>query len=404
MKLIFVNRYFYPDQSATSQLLADLAFYLAEQGWSVEVVCSRQIYTDAQAKLDAFEIHKGVSIHRIWTSRFGRGNLAGRALDYLTFYLTALFCLLRIVGRGDVVVAKTDPPLISVVAALAARVKGGVLVNWVQDLFPEVAERLGVKGVVPLSKLLRRLRRYSLNRARWNIVIGERMAAYLRSELGIPDSIRVIPNWALTEVSSEDRSLSRSMREEWGLCDSFVVGYSGNMGRGHEFETIMSAASALRDNTQIVFLFIGEGARRPWLEDRVASEGLKNVIFRPYQPLERLSASLCVADVHLISLLPEMEGLIVPSKFYGVVAMGQPVLFVGDRQGEIARTIREAGNGMAFEVGDTMGLAAAIEKLSDDEGMRERWRSASSALHFASCHRDNRLISWTNLIAGLVEG
>jgi len=229
------------------------------------------------------------------------------------------------------------------------------------------------------------------------------MAEFLRAESGRPDTVKVIPNWALTEPSPEDVTLAKVMRDEWALSGRFVVGYSGNMGRGHEFETIMSAISALRENARIVFLFVGDGARRPWLEERVANAGLRNVVFKPYQHLDRLSASLCVPDVHLISLLPIMEGLIVPSKFYGVVAMGKPVLFVGDRQGELSRQIQEAGNGRGFCVGDSVGLAATIEMLSSDEGVREQWGASSSKLHLSICHRDNRLISWKDLVTDIVE-
>jgi len=400
MKLIFVNRYFYPDQSATSQLLSDLAVYLAERGHRVDIVCSRQIYTDPQAALDRTEIYRGIRIHRVWTSRFGRDHLAGRALDYLTFYMTALLCLLRVIERGDIVVAKTDPPLISVLAALAVRIKGGVLVNWLQDLFPEVAERLGVKGIDRLSPILRRLRNYSLNRARWNVVIGEQMAECLRSEVSKPDTVRVIPNWALTEVGPDDVALARTLREQWGLGNRFVVGYSGNMGRGHEFETIMSAAVALKDNRDIVFLFVGDGAQRPWLEQTVANEGLENVLFKPYQPIERLSASLCVPDVHLISLLPEMEGLIVPSKFYGVVAAGRPVIFIGDTVGELGQEIQRAAIGRSFNIGDKASLVEHILQLSAEKSIRDQQCACSRELHRSTYSRENRLKSWRDLLDG----
>jgi len=399
MKLIFVNRYFYPDQSATSQILTDLAVYLAEHGHRVDIVCSRQIYTDPQAALDLSEIYRGIRIHRVWTSRFGRGYLAGRALDYLTFYFTSLFCLLHVIKHGDIIVAKTDPPLISVIAAIASHVKGGVLVNWLQDLFPEVAERLAVKGISQLSPILRRLRNFSLNRARWNVAIGERMAELLRAEIDEPESGMVGPNWALNEVKSEDIARALVFREQWGVSDRFVVGYSGNMGRGHEFETIMSAAVALKGNPEIVFLFIGDGARRPWLEHKVASEGLANVMFRPYQPIEQLSASLCVPDVHLISLLPEMEGLIVPSKFYGVVAAGRPIAFVGDTIGELAQQIAKTDIGGSFGIGDVSGLVAFIEELHATKSIHDRMCSHSQNAHRDTYGRENRLISWCQVLS-----
>src|SRR5437868_5027237 len=139
-RIVFVNRFFHPDHSATSQMLSDLSFHLAERGRRVEVVTSRQRYDDADAKLPPRETVRGVEVRRIWSTRFGRGFLPGRAVDYATFYISAFLALLRRATRDSTIVALTDPPLISVVAALAAMLRGAKLINWTQDLFPEVAE------------------------------------------------------------------------------------------------------------------------------------------------------------------------------------------------------------------------------------------------------------------------
>jgi len=144
-KLIFVNRFFFPDHSATSQMVSDLAFALAAAGFDVQVVTSRLRYDDPAAELPGREAIAGVQVHRVRTTRFGRHLLPGRALDYLTFYLSAAWRLFRLLRRGDVVVAKTDPPLISVPVGWVAGLRGARLVNWLQDLFPEVAAALGIR-------------------------------------------------------------------------------------------------------------------------------------------------------------------------------------------------------------------------------------------------------------------
>ena len=126
----FVNRYFHPDHSATSQLLSDLAFHLASRGWEVLVTTSRQRYDDPSAQLPRIETLDGIDIHRCFSSTFGRSNLIGRSIDYATFYVSALASLVRRCQRGDVIVAMTDPPLIAVIAALAAMLRGARLVNW----------------------------------------------------------------------------------------------------------------------------------------------------------------------------------------------------------------------------------------------------------------------------------
>ena len=142
--VVFVNRYFSPDISATSQMLTDLAFGLARRGWRVRVVTSRQRYDDPGARLPPREILDGVVVDRIPTTRFGRTSLFGRAIDYLTFYLSAAWTLLRVIREGDVVVAKTDPPLLSILTTPIVRLRRAIAVNWLQDLFPEVATGVGL--------------------------------------------------------------------------------------------------------------------------------------------------------------------------------------------------------------------------------------------------------------------
>ena len=153
MKIIFVNRFYAPDHSATSQMLTDLATALAAGGADLQVVTSRLRYDDPSGSLPRHEVVDGVRVHRIWTSTFGRGSLAGRALDYVSFYLAASIKLIQLLRRDDVVVAMTDPPLISVPVGWVARLRGARAVNWLQDIFPEVAAELGMRGVKGRGRL-----------------------------------------------------------------------------------------------------------------------------------------------------------------------------------------------------------------------------------------------------------
>jgi len=363
-KLIFINRYFYPDHSATSQLLTDLAFDLA-QDENVHIITSSQRYDDASVKLPSFEVINGVHIHRIRTSRFGRQHLLGRAFDYLTFYLSAAWNLWRLVSNKDVVIAKTDPPLISVVAAVIVKWRGAVLVNWLQDLFPEVATALGVYSLQGrIARLIQGLRNYSLKAAKVNVVLGELMAKRL-IQLGVAKSkIAIIPNWADGENIQTVAKFKNPLRAEWGLADKFVVGYSGNMGRAHEFTTILDAAELLINAKNIVFLFIGGGAQREWIAGEVSRRKLENFIFRPYQARERLGDSLTVPDVHLVSLRPILEGLIVPSKFYGIAAAGRAIIYIGDQKGEIPNILQAHDCGFVVTEKNANELANHIKKLA----------------------------------------
>lgn len=365
-RVVFVNRYFFPDQSATSRMLSDLAFRLVQRGVSVAVVTSRQLYEDPRAALARREVINGVAVYRVSTATRGRSRLLGRALDYVSFHAAAGLELLQVLSKGDVVVAKTDPPLISLVVSCAAVMRSAVLVNWVQDLFPEVASVL-TPGLIPtwLQRMLVGARNHSLRRAAMNVVLGEGMRDRLLTAGVDPSRVRIVPNWADPACVVPQPTVSSETRRRLGLEGRFVLGYSGNLGRAHEFDTLIGTARLLRTDPRFAFLITGGGAKADALRDAVRAEGLDNFFFQDYQPAELLSDSLAAADVHFVSLLPALEGLIVPSKVYGILAAGRPAVFVGDPAGDLARMVTSEGCGIAVAVGDCTRLAAELTALRD---------------------------------------
>lgn len=398
MTIVFLNRYFYPDHSATSQMLSDLVFHLAGRGYAVHVITSRQRYDDPAAALPATESVHGVAVHRVWTTRFGRARLFGRGIDYITFCFSAGLKLVSLARRDEVVVAMTDPPLISVPAAVVAKLRGARLVNWLQDVFPETAERLGVRFAHgPLGALMRGLRNLSLRAAATNVVLGERMRAVVEGYA--PGTTELIHNWADGTAIRPVAAEANMLRRAWGLGDRFVVGYSGNMGRAHEFGAVLGACELLRDETEIAFLFIGDGSERERLEREARCRRLENIHFRPHQPRTALPESLSTADVHLVSLRPALEGLVVPSKFYGIAAAGRAAIFIGDRDGEIARLIAACDCGLTVSAGDASALANAIHALKDDPARNATMGEA--ARHMLESRFDLRLAMtrWEALLA-----
>jgi glycosyltransferase involved in cell wall biosynthesis len=397
-KIVFVNRYFFPDQSATSQMLSDLAFGLADRGFTVHVVCSRQRYERADADLAPLERVRGVTVHRVWTTRFGRDRLAGRAIDYASFYVSSAARLLLLVSRGDTLVAETDPPLISLVAAAVALLKRARLVNWLHDVFPEIATLLGANPFPTwVDDGLRRLRDLSLRAAAINVVLGVRMQELLARRVA-PAKLCIIENWAAAEIAAEQRTPSE-LRARLGLTGKFVVGYSGNLGRAHEFATLLEAASLCRADPDIVFLMIGAGAGMAALQRAVLDRGLANFKFLPLQPRASLSDTLAAADVHWLSLLPALEGLIVPSKLYGILASGRPVLFIGDPDGEVARVIGAGGAGLGVAIGQAAELAQHIVDLKSDPRRRATLGENALRLYRERYTGQRALDRWTELLA-----
>jgi glycosyltransferase involved in cell wall biosynthesis len=366
--IIFVNKYFYPDHSATSQILSDLAFYLAGSGYVVRVIASTQRYDEPQAGLPRTEERNGVFITRLGTTHFGRSSLVGRGVDYLSFYHAAWRSVLGCANPGDIVVAKTDPPLLGA-ALMGCAMRGVRLVNWLQDLYPEIAVQLRVpliKG--PVAESLMALRDRSLRLAAANVVVGEGMAEVLGARGISKDRVHVIYNWCDDEEIVPVPRNENPLRREWSLEDRFVVGYSGNLGRGHEFETALSAAECLRGGSRVIFLFIGGGHNFDELKKHVRERKLDHLFsFKQYQDKSTLRHSLGVPDVHWFSLKPELEGFMVPSKFYGIAAAGRPMIGVTAEDGELGRLIRLHQCGEVVEPGNGEQLAATLRRFSENE-------------------------------------
>ena len=366
----------------------------------MHVITSRQRYDDPDAQLPAEQIVAGVHIHRIPTTRFGRSSLLGRSMDYASFYRSLRRSLSKLVTPGDILIAKTDPPLISVLAMRAAERRQAHLVNWLQDLYPEVVMELGVRLLKGrIGRGLASLRDRSLRAARANVVVGEKMAERLRSSGIPPERIHMIPNWVHDEVIVPISSAQNPVRREWNLEGKFVVGYSGNLGRAHEFETLLGAAEQLRNDPKIVFLFIGAGHQFTPLVQRVKERGLSpSFRFLPYQEEAMLKHSLSAPDVHWISLRPELEGLVVPSKFYGIAAAGRPIIAITAEDGEIAHLVRRYDCGIVIWPGDAHALAAAIVALSTDmERVAELGRRARQMLD-ARFRRQQALERWQHVL------
>jgi len=399
-RIIFLNRYFFPDHSATSQVLSDLAFHLAEVGHEVRVLTSRQRYDDPGADLPETETVSGVSIRRLSTTRFGRSAALGRGFDYASFYVAVWRAALAIAEPGDILVAKTDPPLLCLPAARAAKRRGLQLVNWLQDLYPEVATRLGVPLMAgPLGALLLRLRDAALGAAAANIVVGDGMGAILRARGVAAERIHVIANWCDDADIQPIASRENPLRREWGLEDRFVVGYSGNLGRGHEYATLLDAASRLRDDDRIVFLFIGGGGQLGALRREVRERGLEQSFrFLPYQDRAQLKFSLGVPDMHWLSLRPELEGLSVPSKLYGIAAAGRPIIAIAAPGGEVAGLVRDHRCGMAIAPGDGAALADALRQLAANPDTLAEMGSRARAMLEARFTRRQAFARWDRLL------
>jgi len=388
MHVAFFNRSYYPDNTATGQLLTDLCEDLVrDHGCRVSVVTGPPLMPTAEvvqgSGIVTRDSRHGVDIHRVRGSRFDKKRFAGRATNYLTYFTNACWAGLRL-GRPDVVVALTDPPIIGLAAWLAAKRFGAPLVMSFQDLFPEVTALLPDFHSDTINSLLQGTNRFLVKRAARNIALGETMRQRLIENKGAPpETTTIIPSWAdTTAISPGPKRNSFSIAH--GLADKFVVMYSGNIGLSQSLDSVVDAAAGLKDLSDLQVVFQGEGVKKAELQARVTALGLANVSFLPFASRAALGESFATADVFIVPLQRGLAGYIVPSKLYGILAAGRPYVAAVESTCEVAALTRMHGSGLLAEPDDAADLAAQVRRFYTDRAMTARCgaQARAAALSF----------------------
>jgi len=371
-RVLFINKYYRPDNAATAQLLADLAEWLARRGWAVTVLAGRGAYRRSERRMRPREHLDGVCVLRVPSIGFGRGRTLGRMLNDLSFAVAAGARALTLPPH-DVVVTLTSPPMIHVLGALLKRFRRWGFALWAMDLYPDVAAALGVLSSQSRAfRILAQVNRTALRCADGILALGACMAERLVAAGAQPETVHVAPNWSDGENVVPVPPERNPFRRRHGLDGRFVVAYSGNVGLGHTFGTLVEGARRLRSDPDVVFLIIGDGPALPRLLALRERHRLSNLVRLPWQPRGRLAAALSAGDVHVVTLRRGLKGLLVPSKLYGIMAAGRPVIFVGPEECDTAHTIREAGCGFRVAEDDTEGFLDRIQRLRNDAALRER--------------------------------
>jgi glycosyltransferase involved in cell wall biosynthesis len=388
---------------ATAQHGWDLARHLVREGNEVTAIASRSRYGERGASLPDEERIEGVRIVRVGSSMFGRSALLPRMIDFAMFFLRAIWCAMTL-PRHDVCICFTTPPFIALVGWLLRCFRGTKFVYWVMDLYPDLPVACGImKERSLVTRFFERMNRFCLRRADRVVVLGRCMEERVVAKGVDPSRIVLINVWSDQEEIKPIAREDNAFRREWGAGDKLVVMYSGNFGIGHDIETIADAVRRLSGDPGILFVFTGGGERKAELLESIRKAGVTNFIDRPYQPRERLGELLCAGDVHLASLRDGAEGIMVPSKVYGVLAAARPVVFIGSPTGEGARVIVEESCGTVIECGDGLGLAKAIQRYAAEpeevEASGQRGRDALTRKWSAS----HALRKWSILLRSVTN-
>lgn len=386
MRFLAINQFFWPDPAPTGQLLKDLCESIDRSVHSVAVICdyAYDFKPDTGIKF-------GVNIYGAGSGRFSR-HFWGRICSYASFFKDSTITSFRN-GPADVVLTLTTPPLISLVGTILKKLRGSRHFIWEMDIYPDVAVELNVlKRGSPVTWLIGALADFSRKRADGIIALDDDMKGRLVAR-GIPEHrIFVVENWADGEV----------LKPAPFNPGPLVVQYSGSLGLAHDEHTILKVMRQLRNDRRFRFMFVGGGAKRQQLEQSCESEGIGNVELRDYARPSELCSSLALGHLGLVTQLPETLGSVMPSKTYGIMAAGRPVLYVGPRQSTTARMLERYECGWQINPGDAAAMIGLLERLDRDRDLL--WSAGANARSAFEKHYDKRIGTTKILsILGLTE-
>lgn len=352
--LTIISQHFYPSTAATAQLITDLASGLASKGHQVQVLTSTP---------SASELLPDVIIARSPYSCPENVNILTKSLNGLIFLVWTLFFSIACRRTDEVFILISNPPFIGVVGLMARLLFGVKYIFVLQDLFPRSAQLTGVlPSMGPVSCgwafLIQQVCKYSHK----TVVLSNSMRARCLQQFQLaPNQVTVIHNWAVEQALPLEKTKNPIARE-WNVNNIFTIQYSGNFGRLHEIITLLEVARILKGES-FHFLFVGGGAKRTQICSYIHYYGLTNVTLHPYQSRSRLPYSLGACDVSAIGLIPGSEDTVAPSKFYGIISSGKPVLLLARHTSDIAKLIKDNECGIVFDPGDPVGVADSLRHL-----------------------------------------
>lgn len=361
MRILILNEYYPPDTSATAKMASLVAEALAEKH-QVTIVAGRPSYDPDERysySLLRRKLRNGVTVECVGSTAFSRNKMAGRVANYLSYLALAVPRALTI--RADVILAMTDPPVEGIAGAIVAWLKRRPFVYNIRDMYPDMALGGGIVADRSWVRLWEKIHRRALRRAERVIVLGDDMRGrILRKGIEPARVVVVRDGTVIPETLAEQND---PVAQELRCGYSFVAIHAGNLGFYGAWDTLLQAAKLLEDEN-IGFVFVGEGANRPRLQ--AAAQGSANVRFLPFRPVAEIPLVMAAGEVHIICVRRGLEGVVVPSKLYSVLAAGRPVLAVSAEESDVVHIVREARCGLVADPDDPASVAAALRKMRDE--------------------------------------
>jgi colanic acid biosynthesis glycosyl transferase WcaI len=401
-RILVVSELYYPEETSTGYYLTRIAEGLA-QNYSVDVLCSQPTYSERGIRAPSHEQHNGVHIQRCRGTTLNKDYLIFRLINLFTISTSIFFNAWRKISRQDIVLVVTNPPLLPFLINWVCQVRRARCLLLIHDVYPEIMVAAGMlRDTSILSRGVGWFTRRLYQSVYRIIVLGRDMAKAVAFKLtGKSSKIAIIPNWADLDLVSPDNRHENVFLNRLGNIKQFVIEYAGNMGRTHDIESLVQAAQILAGEETIRFLFIGLGAKRLWLEHAVHDRGLPNITIFPRVPREELSMILNACDVAIISFVPNMAGVSVPSRMYNIMAAGKPIIAVADENSELAQVVKEERIGWVVPPGNVDQIIASIQEAqANPVGLAEMGQRARQVAE-TKYSFERAIESYCSLIQGL---
>jgi glycosyltransferase involved in cell wall biosynthesis len=362
--LLIITQFFPPDFAATGQLIQELANNLGENNIHVNIFTGQPGYAFEQGQAAPYETKKNLTIRRSRTVNICSTRIRAKALSGIIFTLRATLNIFKNGRKNDLVLLTTAPPFLSVAGYLANLFLGIEYICLIYDLYPDAIVELGVTSQDSwITKLWNQINAIVWQKSKKIVVLTETMKQrIIEQHPEIADKTFVVHNWADADWIKPIPKPENWFARQHGIDRKFTVLYSGNMGRCHDLDTILGAIKLLQ-NQAVQFVFIGSGTKHQLCRQTVQELKLNNCIFLPYQDKINLPYSLTACDLALVSIAPGLEGVVAPSKLYGIMAAGKAIAAICEPHSYLRPIIAKAQCGASFDNQDSQGLAELIMNL-----------------------------------------
>lgn len=364
MKVVLVSEFFYPYKTSTQKILTELAEDFVEYGLEVDVLTTKNAYREEKQDLGKYEIYRGINIKRVFSTEGNRDSKIGRLLNYITF-TTSVFFNLLFKKNYDKILFVSNPPLVPFIGYLIKKLRGKNYIYLVHDIYPDVAEKLGVikKGSI-ISKVMNYMNKKIYTNAERIIALGKDMKRVIADKGVDEEKIEIVTNWADSRVNYE-KEVDKNFYKKYRLENKFNILYTGNISKVHAIDTIVEVAKILKNEEDIMFTFVGDGNRKQDLIKLKEKEDLRNIQLENYMFGEEYNNLLNCANLFITTLQQGIEGLGVPSKTYTYMSVAKPLIAVMSEDSEIGSMVNQYNLGKQFNNKEYNNIAEFILELKN---------------------------------------